>query len=107
MLGCEACKRLSDGFDEGAECSCGSLARCCFELGKSLFDGIEAGAVGRQITQRRAGLLDRVFDAANFVTGKIVHDGGIALAQGRGEKMLAIDQEDCSIHRPIEYAGRG
>jgi hypothetical protein len=107
FLGGEVCERLSDGFDEGVKRSCGGLAKCGFELGEGLFDGIEVGAIGREIAQRRAGPLDRFFDASDFVTGKIIHDDDIAMAQGRGEKVLDIGQETRSVHRTVKYTGCG
>lgn len=103
----EVCERLRYRLDEGVKCSGGSLAKGCFELGEGLFDGIEVGAVGWQVAKRRAGPLDRFFDASDFVTGEIVHDDDIAPAQGRSEKVFDIGQETRSVHRPIEHAGRG
>jgi len=107
FLGCEVCERLSYRLEEGVKCSCGSFAKSCFELCESLFDWIEVGAIGWQVTKRRARSLDCFFDASDFVTGEIVHDHDIASAQGWSEKVFDIGQETRSIHRPIEHAGRG
>ncbi len=97
---------VSDGFDEGLKGSCGGHAECCFELCESLFDWIEVGAIGWQVAKRGAGSLNRLPNASDFVTGEIVHDHDIAVAQGWDEKVLDIDQEARSIHRPIKYARR-
>ena len=70
LLGFEVRERLGDGIDKGIKRSCGGLAKCRFELGEGSFDGIEIGAVGRQMAQRRAGPFDRFFDASDFVTGE-------------------------------------
>ena len=107
FLRSEVCERLSDGPDEGVEGSCSSLAKGCFELGESLFDWIEVGAIGWQVAQRRTGSLDRFLDAGDFVTGEIVHHDDIALVQGRGEKVLDIGQETRSVHWPIKDTGCG
>ena len=72
-----------------------------------MLDGIEVGAIGWQVAKCRAGPLDRFFDASDFVTGEIVHYNDIALAHSRSEKVLDIGQETCSVHWPIEHAGRG
>ena len=98
---------MSDGPDQGVKCSCGGLAKGCFELGENLFDWVEVGAVGREVAQRRAGPLDHFLDARDFVGGKIVHHDDIAGAQGWDEKMLDISQEARAIHRPIKHTGRG
>jgi len=104
---CEVCKGLSDGLYEGVKCSCGSLAKGCFEFCERLLDWIKVRAVSGQVAQRRPGPLDRLPDASDFVTGEIVHDDDITLAQGQGEKVFDIGQETRSVHRPIEHAGRG
>ena len=72
-----------------------------------MFDGIEVGAIGRQVVKRRAGPLNRFFDASDFLTGEIVHDHDVAVAQGCGEKVLDIGQETRSVHRTIKDTGRG
>lgn len=97
---------MSDGFDESVEGSCGGLSQCGFELSIRLFDWIEVGAIGWQIAQRRASSLNRFFDASDFVTGEIIHDHDVAIAQSWGEKVFDIGQETRSVHRPIENTGR-
>jgi hypothetical protein len=41
------------------------------------------------------------------VTGKVIHDDDIAMAQGRGEKVLDIGQETRSVHRTVKDTGCG
>ena len=106
-MGREVGERLSYGVDEGVKCSGGSLAECCFELGEGLFDWVEVGAIGWQVAKRRASPLNRFFDASDFMTGEIVQNDDIALAQGRSEKVFDVGQETRAVHRPIEHAGRG
>ena len=72
-----------------------------------MFDGIEVGAIGRQVVKRRAGPLNRFFDASDFLTGEIVHDHDVAVAQGCGEKVLDIGQETRAVHRTIKDTRRG
>jgi hypothetical protein len=72
-----------------------------------LFDWIEVGTIGWQIAQRRAGLLDELPNAFDFVAGKIVHDDDIALPQGRSEKVFDIGQETRPVYQFIEHTRRG
>ena len=106
-MSCEVCERLSDSFDKGVKRSCGSLAKSCFELCESLFDWIEVGAISWQVAKGRASLFNGVLNSGDFVTGEIVHEHDITVAQGRGEKVLDIGQETRSVHRPVENTGRG
>ncbi len=48
-----------------------------------MFDGIEVGAVGRQIAYGRAGSLDRFSDPRDLVAGKIIHDDHIAVSHNQ------------------------
>jgi hypothetical protein len=95
----EVSERLSDGFGEIFECSHGGLPQRCFELGERLFDRIEVGAIGRQIAQRCASLLDRFLDASDFVGWQVVHDDDIAPAQGGRVKMFDVGEETRAVHR--------
>ncbi len=49
-----------------------------FDIGKVLFDGIEVWAVGRQVEQPGAFRLDRLSQAADFVSWQIVHDHDVS-----------------------------
>jgi hypothetical protein len=46
-------------------------------------------------------------NASDFVTGEIVHDDNVALAQGWDEKLFDIGQEARAVHRPVKHTGRG
>ena len=63
------------------------------ELGEGRFDGIEVGAVGRQVSQARAGGLDRLFDAMDLVSGQIVHDDDVAWSQLGNERLFDIGEK--------------
>ena len=100
-------ERFSDGFEERVKGPRCGLTQRGFQFCERLFDRIEVGAVGRQVARRRAGALDRLSDAGDFVGWQIVHHDDIALAQGRGEKMFDIGQKARAVHRPVEDARRG
>src|SRR3954462_14379106 len=63
------------------------------EFGESLLDGIEVGAVGRQINQIGSHALDRLPDPGHLVAGQVIHDDGIACVESRGEDLFDIGAE--------------
>ena len=76
------------------------------ELGEGHFDGIEVGAVRRQVSQARAGGLDRLFDAMDLVSGQIVHDYDVAWPQLGNERLFDIGEKGLPVHRAVEDHGR-
>jgi hypothetical protein len=58
--------------------SFGDFAQESLQLGIGFLDGMEVGAVGRQVAQFGPGCLYQLFDARSLVGGEIVHDDGIA-----------------------------
>lgn len=68
-----------------------ALSEHRLEFGESLLDGIEVGAVGRQINQLGSDALDRLADPGHLVAGQIVHDDGIAWTGG--EDLVDIGAE--------------
>ena len=59
-----------------------ALSEQRLEFGEGLLDGIEVGAVGRQINQFGSHALDRLPDPGHLVAGQVIHDDGIACAGG-------------------------
>ena len=92
--------------DERVQGSGGSLSQQSFELGEELFDGIEVGAVGRQVSQLGAGSFDCIADAGDLMASEIVHDDDVAWSQDRHEELLDVSLEACAIHRSVEHAWR-
>ena len=81
-----------------------ALSEHRLEFGESLLDGIEVGAVGRQINQLGSDALDRLADPGHLVAGQIVHDDGIAWTEvGRGSGRHRRGR----WHGSIEDIGRG
>ena len=62
-----------------------------FEFGKGHFDGIEIGAVGRQIRPTGG---DQLRDAGDFVRGEIVEDDDVIGVQCGTEDHLEISGKD-------------
>ena len=73
------------------------------EFGESLFDGIEVGAVGRQITHGRACRFDRSLNAWAFVRTEIVHDDDVARSQIRHQHAIDIGLEAGDPQKPVAF----
>jgi hypothetical protein len=58
----EAAKGVGDGLPEVGDGSRGGGAQQGLELGEGHFDGIEVGTVRRQVSQARAGGIERAAD---------------------------------------------
>ena len=95
-----ACQRSGDGSRGG-----GAQGRA-LRLGAVPFDGIEVGAVRRQVSQVSAGGLDRLFDAMDLVSGQIVHDHDVAWPQLGNERLFDIGEKGLPVHRSVEDHGR-
>ena len=102
LIGCD-----SAGAPEAFERPPGEFAQDGFELGESLLDRIEIGAVGGKKPKLGPGGFNRDFDSGAFVSAEIVHDHDIAGAQRRNQFLLDISGELLSVDRSIENAGRG
>ena len=76
------------------------------ELGEGHFDGIEVGTVWGQVSQARAGGLDRLSDAVDFMSGQIVHDDDVARPQLGNERLFDIGEKGLAVHRAVEDHGR-
>jgi len=106
FLRTNGCESLGDRRDEGVDCSGRQLSQERFELGEELFDGIEVGTVGRQITQFGAGGFNRRTDSSDPVAGQIVHNDDIAGSQDGNDELLDVGAKARPIHWAIKYARR-
>ena len=96
---------MGDGVPETVACPLARFSQQRLEFGKGLFDGIEIGAVGRQVEQLGLAVFDRFPNAGDLVTGQIVHDDNVTRAQGWGENLLDVAAEDVSVQGAIEHVG--
>jgi hypothetical protein len=78
--------------------ACGCLAQMRFEFGESQLNGIEIGAVGRQVANANPSNRKQLADVMDFVGGEVVQDERIALAQLRTEHLLKISRENLGIN---------
>ena len=78
-----------------------------FELREAQFDRIEIWAVGRKVSQRRAGGGDQPFDALDVMRGEVVGDDDVAWREGRDQELLDIGEKAIAVHCAIDDAGRG
>ena len=94
----EAGERFAEGVPKPGDGSGGDLSQERFELGEGLLDGIEIGAIGRQVDEHRATSLDRLAYAGNFVAR---HNDDVAWRQRRSEDLFNIGEEHDAIHGAV------
>jgi len=97
MFGSKRLKGLGDGRLKLLKGAGSGLAQMGLEFGKGLFDGIEIWTVGRQVVDLRAPTRDQLTHARHFVSGEVVEDDEIALAQFGTEHLLEVSGEDFAI----------
>ena len=113
---------VSEGVEEGIVGSSGGFSEDRREpfgfaqgsLGECFLDGIEIGAVGREVAQGGAGGLDCLSNAVDLVGRQIVHDDDVVGSEGRNEELsdpgpeaFAVDQsiEDAEYDLPMSASG--
>jgi len=77
-----------------------------FEFGKSQFNGIEIGAVRRQVTDANPSSREQPTDVLDFMGGEVVEDERVTLAQLGTEHLLQINRENLGIDRAFDQKGR-
>lgn len=95
-------EQQADAMPKFRNGSLGRLAQMRLELGECQLDRIEIGRVGRQIEQLRASRLDEVTYPHDLVSRQVVHDDGIAFAQGGDQHLRDVNKKGLAVHRPIE-----
>jgi len=81
------------------------LAQMRFEFGKSLFNGVEIGAVRRQVADRHSARREQPADILDFVSGEVVEDERVPCAQLRTEYPFQIDREHLGIDGAFNQKG--
>ena len=82
------------------------LPQMRFEFGESQFNGIEIGAIRRQVAEAIPSSRKQLADVMDFVGGEIVEDERIAMAQLRTEHPLQINREHLGIDGTFDQKGR-
>jgi len=77
----------------------------CFEFGKSQFNGIEIGAVRRQVADAHPSSRKQPTDVLDFVGGEVVEDERVARAQLRTEHLLKVSREHLGIDGAFDQKG--
>jgi hypothetical protein len=101
----DALEQVADAVIERGDGALLGLAQVSLELGEGGLDRIEIGAVGRQVAQLGARLLDELADLVALVCGWIVHDHDVAGRQSREQALPHILDEDRAVHRAIDDEG--
>lgn len=93
---------MSDCGFELVDDSHGSTSKQGLEFGEGQFDGIEVGAVGRQIDELRPDRFDGFSYAGHFVGRQVIHNHRVSGAKRSHELLLDVGAEDGSVDRPID-----
>jgi len=83
----------------------GCLAQMRFEFGESQFNGIEIGAVRRQVADSDSASRKQPADIMDFVGGEVVEDERVSLAQLWTEHLLKISGENFGIDGTFDQKG--
>jgi DDE family transposase len=102
-----AIEGLANGLPEGFASALCRLAQRRLELGESLLDWVEVGAVGRQIDELCALRLDRRADPDHVVAAQIVEQEDVVRPQGRRQHLLDVGAKALAIDGAIKDARRG
>lgn len=97
VLWCESSEGLAKCRLEGNDRTGFKSTQLLLHLSPALFDGVEVGRVGRQVTERSSGLFDEFSDTIHFVSSQIVHDNLLARFQLWAKNLFQIGQEDIAI----------
>jgi len=103
-------KSRNKRFDAPLQRLCGPLggfAQICLEFAERHLDRIEIGRVFGQVAQLCADSFDRLSDAGNLVSWKIVHHDYISATKRGRQALLYISQEDFAVHGPFDHHRRG
>src|SRR4051812_15176204 len=98
---------VGDGVPESVARTLACLSEQRLEFGESLLDGIEVGAVGRQINQFGSHALDCLPDPGHLVAGQVFHYDGFAGAERRGEELFALGSEGWAGPGALQVIGVG
>jgi len=81
LVGCKLGETGGDGALQIRKSAGGGVAQMALELGKGHFNGVEVGAIGRQIAHGGAFGLDQPGDGRGLVDAEVVEDDDIAGVQ--------------------------
>ena len=104
FVGAEFGDELADAVPEGVAGPFGVFAEPGFQLREELFDGVQVGAVRRQVG---LGATDGFADAGVGVAAEIVHHHEVAGRQRRDELLWDVRQEQLAVQRAVDHQRSG
>ena len=102
----EALETFAEERPERLDGSAAGRADDGFQLREAELDGIEIGAIRRQIHERRANALNRAADAGHFVDAEIVGDDEVAGLERRDQYLLDVGEEARAVDRAVAHPWR-
>ena len=81
------------------------LTQMRFEFGEGLFNGVEIGAVRRQVAEVNPSSRKPLADIMDFVGGEVVEDECVARVQLWAEHLLQISRENIGIDGTFDQKG--
>jgi len=103
VSGCDPVEGLAEGLPEFVDGSQSFASERGFDLGESLFDGIEVGTVGWEVECFRIMFGEHRDDGGDFVGGEVVHDDDIARFQYGRQDLSEISKEMGAGQSAINY----
>ena len=107
LLGREAGETFAEKRPEDRDGATARGPKNGFEFREAEFDGVEVGAVGRQVAQLGASRRDEVADPLDVMGRQIVGDDDVPGQQRRDQDLTHIGEETLPIDRSVEDAGGG
>ena len=97
ILGRNCGERFGQSVLEGGDGTRLERAQLLFYLCPALFDRVKVRRVGRQVTERGAGLFNEFPDTVHFMGSQIVHDDQLTGLQLRTQDVFEISPENIAI----------
>ena len=76
-----------------------------FEFGERQFNGVEIGAVRRQVADANPASRKQLADVLDFVGGEVVEDERVARPQLGAKHLLQVSRENLGIDGPCDQKG--
>ena len=102
----ESHQRGPDHVADGVEGPRPGGAEDRFQFGKTEFDRIEVGTVGREKPERRTGPGDRELDVVTPMRAEIVEHDEVAGPQCGHEDLFDVGEKAVVVHGPIDHPRR-
>lgn len=105
VSGSKSGEAVGNGGLEFSERAGRGLPQLGLEFGKSHFNGIEIGAVSREVSDSGAFGRNQLGDAGDFVGGEVVEDDDVVLLEFWTQNLAQVSGEDFGVHRAFDEEG--